>query len=168
VRKSHIIMPNCMFSMVFEHFKGWAEHIAWRVPVDDDTHVNFMIDCVHKTGAEAEEYSKLRAQHRADLKTLEPAKVVIERILRGELHCDDLDWRPDIVLIQDGVAMRGQAPKRDRSTDLLGASDRQVIMLRSIWAREIAAIEKGQPTKRWHVPRELVPTSGTDYVSADA
>lgn len=168
VRKSHIIMPNCMFSMVFEHFKGWAEHIAWRVPVDENTHVNFMIDCVHKTGADAEEYTRLRKEHRASLKDLEPAQAVIDRILRGELHCDDIAWRPDIVLIQDGVAMQGQPPGRDRSKDILGASDRQVVMLRSIWAREIRAIEQGQGLKRWSVPPELVPTSGTDYEGAKA
>ena len=58
VRKSHILMPNCMYSMVFEHFKGWAEHLSWRVPIDRHTHVSFMIECIHKEGAEAEEFSE--------------------------------------------------------------------------------------------------------------
>jgi 5,5'-dehydrodivanillate O-demethylase len=160
VRRSHIIMPNCMYSMVFEHFKGWAEHIAWRVPVDDQSHVSFMIDCVHKSGAEAEEYSRLRQQHREDLKTLEPADKLVERILKGELHVDKVPWRPDIVLIQDGVALQGQPPFRNRRDDLLAASDRQLVMLRQIWAREMSAIAEGKPLKRWRVPSDLVPTSG--------
>jgi 5,5'-dehydrodivanillate O-demethylase oxygenase subunit len=161
VRRSHILMPNCMYSMVFEHFKGWAEHIAWRVPIDDRSHVSFMIDCVHKSGADAEEYTRLRQQHRDELKKLEPTSQVVDRIMRGEIHADDLPWRPDIVLIQDGVALQGQPLWRNRRDDLLGASDRQVIMLRQIWAREMQAIAEGKPTKRWQVPRDLVPTSGT-------
>jgi 5,5'-dehydrodivanillate O-demethylase len=120
-----------------------------------------MIDCVHKSGAEAEEYTRLRQQHREDLKTLEPADQVVARIMRGELHADDIPWRPDIVLIQDGVALQGQPTGRNRRDDLLGASDRQVIMLRQIWSREMQAIADGKPMKRWHVPRDLVPTSGT-------
>lgn len=160
VRKSHILIPNCMYSMVFEHFKGWAEHIAWRVPIDEGSHVSFMIDCVHKTGAEAEEYTRLRQQHRRDLTGLEPADQLVEKILRGEMHSDDIPWRPDIVLIQDGVALRGQPQWRNRRDDLLGASDRQVIMLRQIWLREMQAIAEGKPTKVWAVPRGLVPTSG--------
>lgn len=160
VRRSHIIMPNCMYSMVFEHFKGWAEHIAWRVPIDDASHVSFMIDCVHKTGAEAEEYSRLRRQHREELKTLEPADQLVEKILNGDMHCDDIPWRPDIVLIQDGVALRGQPQSRNRRDDLLGVSDRQVVMLRQIWLREMQAVAEGEPMKIWTVPRDLVPTSG--------
>lgn len=160
VRKSHILIPNCMYSMVFEHFKGWAEHVAWRVPIDEGSHVSFMIDCVHKTGAEAEEYARLRQQHRKDLTGLEPADQLVEKILRGEMHSDDIPWRPDIVLIQDGVALRGQPQWRNRRDDLLGASDRQVIMLRQIWSREMQAIAEGKPTKVWTVPRNLVPTSG--------
>lgn len=160
VRKSHILIPNCMYSMVFEHFKGWAEHVAWRVPIDEESHVSFMIDCVHKTGAEAEEYARLRQQHRKDLTGLEPADQLVEKILRGEMHSDDIPWRPDIVLIQDGVALRGQPQWRNRRDDLLGASDRQVIMLRQIWSREMQAISEEKPTKVWTVPRDLVPTSG--------
>lgn len=161
VRKSHILMPNCMYSMVFEHFKGWAEHLSWRVPIDRHTHVSFMIECIHKEGAEADEFKALRAQQREDLKKLEPADLVIARILAGEVHIDDLEWRPDIVVIQDGAAMAGLDPNRDPDMDQLRSSDRQVAMLRRIWRRELEAIVEGQPTKQWRIPSELRPTTGT-------
>ena len=161
VRKSHILMPNCMYSMVFEHFKGWAEHLSWRVPIDRHTHVSFMIECIHKEGDAADEFKNLRSQQREDLKKLEPADSVIARILAGELHVDDVEWRPDIVVIQDGAAMAGLDPTRDPDKDQLRSSDRQVAMLRRIWRRELEAIVEGKETKKWRIPPELRPTSGT-------
>ena len=151
-----------MYSMVFEHFKGWAEHLSWRVPIDEDTHTSFMVDCIHKDGADAEDYRKLRVEHRASLKDLEPAESVVARILAGELHQDEVPWRPDIVLIQDGVAIGGLRKPRNRTMDNLGASDRQVVLLRRLWRRELEALQSGQPLKMWQAPRDLVPTPGTE------
>lgn len=160
VRRSHILMPNCMYSMVFEHFKGWAEHLSWRVPIDDDTHTSFMVDCIHKEGQEAEDFRRLRQEHRASLQDLEPVDSLVARILAGELHVDDVPWRPDIVLIQDAIAIGGLRKPRNRQADLLRASDRQVALLRRLWRRELAAIAAGLPIKMWSAPRDLVPTSG--------
>jgi hypothetical protein len=50
---------------------------------------------------------------------------------------------------------------RDAALDNLRASDRQVILLRRLWKRELRAIEDGTPIKQWRVPPDLVPTSGT-------
>ncbi len=160
VRKSHILMPNCMYSMVFEHFKGWAEHLSWRVPVEGDSHISYMIECVHKEGAEADAFRRVRADNRAALAKLEPAEHVIDRILAGEIHIDEVPARPDMVLIQDGVALKGLRKPRNAAIDNLRASDRQVILLRRLWRREMHAIEDGTPIKQWRVPRDLVPTSG--------
>ncbi len=160
VRKSYILMPNCMYSLVYYNGKDWTEHLSWRVPVDDVTHTSFIADFVHKTGAEADAYRERIAKEKTETKTLEPAMVVIRRILAGELHIDEVEDRPDIVLIQDGVAMIGQGARRDRSADLLGASDRLVALLRKLWTREMAAIEAGGAIKQWRIPRDLVPTKG--------
>ncbi len=160
VRKSYILMPNCMYSKVYYNGKEWTEHLSWRVPIDDTTHTSFIADFVHKTGAEAEAYREQMADEKTASKSLEPAMSVIKRILAGELHIDDVPDRPDIVLIQDGVAMIGQGARRDRSNDLLAASDRLVTLLRKLWMREMAAIESGRPIKQWHIPRDLVPTKG--------
>src|SRR5690606_20911440 len=107
------------------------------------------------------EFKQLRAQQREDLKKLEPTESVIARILAGELHIDDLEWRPDIVVIQDGAAMAGLDPNRDPDMDQLRSSDRQVAMLRRIWRRELEAISEERPTKQWRIPPELRPTTGT-------
>jgi 5,5'-dehydrodivanillate O-demethylase oxygenase subunit len=160
VRRSHILMPNCMYSMVFDHDRGWCEHIAWRVPRDDNSHSSFIADLIHKTGADLKSYLEHKARQRDELKKLEPALDVVARVLRGELHADDVPERPDLVLIQDAVAMMSQGP-RDRERDVLGASDKQVNMLRRLWTRELRAVERGKPIKRWTVPEDLVPTRGT-------
>ncbi|HWG07192.1 MAG TPA: Rieske 2Fe-2S domain-containing protein [Beijerinckiaceae bacterium] len=161
-RKSHILMPNCMYSMTYEHYKGWTEHLSWRVPVDEDSHTSFIVECVHKEGDEAAELRRLRAEHRKALADLEPADRLIDRIIAGEMHIDDVTGRPDIVLLQDGVAMKGLRKPRDASMDQLRASDRQVLLLRRLWRRELDAIVAGNPIKQWKVPPELVPTTGTE------
>ncbi len=159
-RKCYILMPNCMFSLIYYKGKGFTEHLSWRVPVDDATHTNFMADLVHIDEAEAEAYRAHKAEEKALTETLEPAMSVIKRILKGELHIDDIPERPDIVLIQDGVAMAGQRAARDRGDDLLGASDHLVALLRNLWTREIRAMEAGKAPKQWRVPNELTPTKG--------
>ncbi len=161
IRHSHILMPNCMYSMIFEHFRGWAEHLAWRVPVDANSHVSFMVDCVHKQGAELDEYKQTVARHAEELSRLEPTDSIIEKCLSGEMHVDDLDWRADLVLLQDAVAMGALRTPRDRALDHLTTSDRQVVMLRRLWRRELTALAAGGPLKAWTIPLSLVPTSGT-------
>lgn len=108
VRKSHIIMPNCMYSMVVDVLGGWTEHLAWRVPVDEASHVTFGVNFIHRCGADREAYLSARADQRAAMRGLESADLVIDRVLRGEIHLDDVpSSRPDLLLIQDGVVMKG-------------------------------------------------------------
>lgn len=158
VRKSYILMPNCMYSPGYDNAMGWGEHLAWRVPIDNGRHASFVVKCIHKSGAELETYRKVRAQERAVLAALEPADSVADRILAGELHADEIPDRPDLIAIQDMVALRGQPKDRDRSVDLLGVSDLQVALLRRIWKREMQAIQDGKPIKQWRVPRDLMPS----------
>jgi 5,5'-dehydrodivanillate O-demethylase len=163
VRKGHFLMPNWSLSSNYEHDKGWAEHLVWRVPIDDKTHRSFMADFVYKTGADADAYKKKRAAARERLKTLEPAMTVVKRILGGELHADDVPAdRPDIVLIQDAIACMSQGLARNREADRLGASDRQVVMLRSLWTRELRALRESRPIKAWRVPKDLATTKGVE------
>ena len=49
--------------------------------------------------------------------------------------------RPDIINIQDAVALRAQPAMGLRSQDRLGKSDIQIIVLRKIWSREMRALE---------------------------
>lgn len=161
VRKGHLLMPNWSLSSNYEHDKGWANHVVWRVPIDDESHTSFMADFVYKTGKEAEAYKAAIAARRERRKSLEPAVETIERILSGEIHADDVPAdHPDIVTIQDGVACMGQGGQRDRAQDLMGASDRQVAMLRRLWNRELTALNEGRPLTRWRIPKDLATTKG--------
>lgn len=157
VRKSYILMPNCMYSPGYDRAMGWGEHLAWRVPIDDASHASFVVKCIHKSGEELETYGRVRAAERAELAALEPADRIADRILAGEIHIDDIAERSDLIAIQDMVVLRGQPPWRDRSVDLLGVSDLQVALLRRLWKREMQALVAGQPIKAWRVPRDLVP-----------
>lgn len=161
VRTSHILMPNCMYSMVVDALGGWTEHLAWRVPIDEASHVTFGVNFVHRTGADREAYDAAKKQQRAAMHGLEDADAVIDRILRGDMHLDDVPAdRPDLLLIQDGVVMKGQGVRRNRTADVLAASDRQVVLLRRLWISEMEAAAAGRPGRAWRVPRNLVPTSG--------
>jgi 5,5'-dehydrodivanillate O-demethylase len=163
VRKGHYLMPNWSLSSNYEHDKGWADHVVWRVPVDDKSHVSFMADFVYKTGSAADEYRKAIAARRERRKTLSPAVELIERTLRGEMHPDDLPAdHPDIVTIQDGISCMGQGPARNRDDDRLGVSDRQVAMLRKLWNRELRALREGKPLTKWTVPSDLATTKGVE------
>jgi 5,5'-dehydrodivanillate O-demethylase len=164
-RHSHIVMPNCMFSMTYDDHTGWIEHVAWRVPVEDDCHATFILNCIHKDGAALEAYRGEKARRRETLRELEPIDAVVERILRGELHADDVASRPDIIQIQDAVVLKSQGVRPDRDSDHLGTSDRQVALLRRIWTRELRAIEAGRKIKDWQLPEGLAATIGVDEQS---
>ena len=161
VRTGHFFMPNWSLSSVFEHSKGFAEHLVWRVPVDDDTHISFMADFIYKTGDDAEAYRAKRTVALDRLKSLEPAMKLVDRIIAGEMHADDVPAdRPDIVMIQDAISCVGQGPNRQREDDNLGVSDRVVSMIRRLWTREMRVIEEGKLGKAWRVPKDLKTTRG--------
>ncbi len=161
VRTGYLFMPNWSLSSVYEHSKGFAEHLVWRVPVDDNSHISFMADFIYKTGADAEAYKTKRAAALANLATLEPAMSIVEKVIAGEMHCDDVPAdRPDIVMLQDAISCVGQGLERQREDDILGASDRVVSLVRRLWTREMRAIAEGKPGKRWRVPKDLQTTRG--------
>ncbi|MBX9758282.1 MAG: Rieske 2Fe-2S domain-containing protein [Beijerinckiaceae bacterium] len=162
VRTSHILMPNCMYAAVYGHEKGWTDHFAWRVPLDREVHSTFSLSVVHKTGAEADVYRQAVADQRAAMRMLEPADDLVDRIMRGELHLDDVPDRPDLLFIQDAVAMKAQGSDVRREDDLLATSDLQVRILRNIWNRELTAIEEGRPLTPWRFPSSLPVTKGVD------
>lgn len=161
VRISHILMPNCLFARVHDELLGWTEHFSWRVPIDDENHSSFVAKrSFLTTPDEIASYKKKKDEHRRLLAGLEPADTVADRVLSGELHLDEIPDRPDQVAIQDLIVMRSQGPRPQREKDLLGASDKQIRMLRQIYARELRATEEGRPLKQWRVPPELKTSTG--------
>ena len=163
VRTSHLLIPNCIYSSIYYgEERGWSDHFAWRVPVDQEKHITFTINRLHRTTAELEAYRREQREKNAAAPPLEPAAQVVAKILKGELHVDDIPARPDLVLIQDAVVMKAQGTAVDRTADQLGISDRQVQLLRRIWTREMKALDDGRPLKKWRVPQEIVVTKGIE------
>lgn len=161
VRKGHFLMPNWSLSSKYEHDEGWTNHVVWRVPVSDDSHISFMADTIAKTGANADAYRIAQDEKKKRRAAYAPAIETVQKILTGAMHPDDIaPDHPDIIMIQDGVACMGQKAQRDRGADLLGASDRQVGMVRRLWNRELSALRDGGALKQWRIPHGLATTRG--------
>jgi 5,5'-dehydrodivanillate O-demethylase oxygenase subunit len=159
IRLAHTLMPTASLVTVYEEGAGWMPHLSYRIPIDDVSHRNLTVSLAQVEGEAAE---KLHAKHKrqADAMTgLPPASEIVEAVVRGDLYLHDLE-RPDIVNIQDAVALRAQPPIGERVNDRLGQSDVQIIVLRTIWSREMHALEAGGPMKAWTVPLDLVATNG--------
>lgn len=158
VRESHWLMPNALL------FKSGdldddADQISWRVPVDDVSHKNFMAVLHHRpTASSVEDTQAPRASAAAESRP--SALEVAQAILRGEMQLSDLTARDDLITIQDHVAQLGQGAMADFEHEHLGQSDRAVILLRKIWARELKALAEGSPLKQWRKPDVLTGTTG--------
>ena len=75
---------------------------------------------------------------------LRPVDEVVRAVLSGRERWEDIEDRPDQVLIEDGIVLLGQGVLPDRSQNRLGSSDAAIILLRRLYARELAAIEAGR------------------------
>lgn len=160
-RIGHIIMPIAMFTKVYDEDRGWTDHLAWRVPVDDTRHTSFIVDRIEKSGAELDAYFAIRAERARQLQEMPRSEDIVNAIMRGDMHVDEVDMaHPNLLGIQDDVALGAQAPLHERPPDRLGRSDVQVILLRKIWARELRALAAGGELKKWNCPADLTVTSG--------
>jgi 5,5'-dehydrodivanillate O-demethylase len=146
-RTAHIMMPNLLFTVTpsSNADPDWNLHIAWRVPIDDETMASFIL-AVRKGGGEG-----LVRRPPTD----PDPNDITEEVLAGRLRVQDLD--PDyrgLFNVQDNVALAGQGRIVDRSLDRLGQSDKGVILLRQLWEREMKAISEGRLIKDWRRPAE--------------
>jgi 5,5'-dehydrodivanillate O-demethylase len=159
VRTRYTLMPVTMYNSVYDAEAGWMTHIAWRVPIDDESHASFIVDLIRLEGPKLETYLAKQRERARLLARLPPAYEIVAKILRGEMHVNEVsDRRPDIVDIQDDVALVGQPPMDRRLPDRLGRSDVTMILLRKIWMRELRALAAGNPVKEWPWPADLMPT----------
>src|SRR5581483_11395724 len=69
----------------------------------------------------------------------------------AEVRIQDIDGpeRANIVWIQDYATQVGQGPLELRKKEMLGRSDRALILIRKIWERELQALADGRPLKQW-------------------
>jgi hypothetical protein len=81
-----------------------------------------------------------------------PIHEEIEAILSGRKSWEDVADHPNIIRIQDGVAICGQGKIEDRSREQLGRSDTAVVMLRKLWRRELALLAAGKSVTQFGTP----------------
>ena len=133
--------------------------MSWRVPVDDEHYLTFNINLVHVTGTAADEFR----QYRASQPVIESTMNMTSEILAGRARVDDFRSQvPDIVRLQDDVALGAQGAIPDRENECLGRSDIGVVILRRIWQRELRALANGQGLTHWSRPPTLAATNGLD------
>jgi 5,5'-dehydrodivanillate O-demethylase len=146
--EGHTFMPNILLREVpIGHDKEkMTIHLAWRVPINDTSTLSFMINRVAKVD------QKIVARE----KTMENPAVLAAKVMNCEMQLEDVDpTYPMLAVVQDTVAIGGQGVIADRSAENLGQSDRAIALLRRIWAREMAALERGEPLKQWRRPADF-------------
>ena len=139
----HFIMPNqCFLAHPLRSGRDdkpfWFKALFWYVPVDDESHLHFLIMVYHTKRRERPEGT--------------PVHEEIEAILSGRKGWQDVARHPNIIRIQDGVSICGQGKIVDRSRERLGTSDAAVILLRKVWKRELRLLAAGRPLAQFGTP----------------
>ena len=134
----------------------WVDRLFWRVPVDDENSVSFVVDHLPLTGEAAEAYRERRRRAQQE-PSLDPNRMA-EAILAGKSWIADID--PDTSIykmfwVEDYCVQVGQGPIADRGHERLGRVDGGIILLRKIWRRELQALAEGRPIKAWASPDGL-------------
>jgi 5,5'-dehydrodivanillate O-demethylase len=153
VRRLALLMPNTLYfnagAGVLRGFKSFL----WNVPVDDENHMMFFLFiAAHLPPDVGAMVARGVRESRDYLSQLRPVDEVVRAVLSGRERWDDIEDRPDRVLIEDGIVLLGQGVLPDRSQNRLGSSDGAIILLRRLYARELAAIEAGHPLTKFPTP----------------
>ena len=144
-RTAYWMMPNVLmtFTPGRPSRPEWVLHLAWRVPITDTEMASFIVTAAKGGG------KGLRPRP----ETHPDPNVLTDEVLAGRLRVQDIDPDyPGLFNVQDNVALAGQGRLVDRSKDRLGQSDKSVIFLRRMWARELKALGDGTGPKNWHRP----------------
>lgn len=162
VGQTYILMPLGLYIGGFstptpEESTIFLTHrVAFRVPIDDNSHRSFIATLAELTGDDADRYRQNELRARARERDFPPRSEIMDALNRGDMQLDNVDiWRPDIVTIQDAIVQERQPPMSEREADRLGPSDGPVILIRRIFSREVRAFAEGKPTKTWTIPDEL-------------
>jgi 5,5'-dehydrodivanillate O-demethylase len=139
----HFIMPNqCFLAHPLRTARDdkpfWFKALFWYVPIDDESHLHFLIMVYHTKRRERPESTPIHEE--------------IEAILAGRKSWEDVAKHPNIIRIQDGVAICAQGKIVERSRERLGTSDAAVILLRRVWRRELKLLAAGEAVKEFGTP----------------
>jgi 5,5'-dehydrodivanillate O-demethylase len=153
VRRLALLMPNTLYfnsgAGVLRGFKSFL----WNVPVDDESHMMFFLFiAAHLPPEVGARVAAGVREGRKYLSQLRPVEDIVRAVLSGRERWEDIEERPDQVLIEDGIVLLGQGVLPDRSLNRLGSSDAAIILLRRLYARELAAIEANRPLIKFPTP----------------
>jgi 5,5'-dehydrodivanillate O-demethylase len=152
VSKNHFVMPNACYMSYELRFAGASGRelrapmrtLFWYVPVDDHSHQHVMV-----TDGPELIMERIRAEREQPIDVSATIAAVLAG--RSRVHLDGTRL-PDLLRIQDGVAIAGQGVIADRQNERLGASDAGVILLRKIWMRELRALAGGKRLRSFARP----------------
>jgi 5,5'-dehydrodivanillate O-demethylase len=120
-----------------------------HTPIDDENHLFCLSQLVPVTGDAREAYL-LEYNRVEEIKKQHPSTVSLAwQGLAGEKVLADMKQHPMLVEIEDMLTQVGQDRIVDRRGEKLGRSDAGVVFYRRLLARELDAIARGRPTKRW-------------------
>jgi 5,5'-dehydrodivanillate O-demethylase len=155
VHISHHGMPNVLC------FKeGDRDHLAWRVPIDDDQHASFQVDAQHVV--EGERGRLYKERHAARTEKAAELNELAKAVLRGDIRIPDIEDKSNIHWIQDYVIQVGQSPIAERR-ECLGDTDEIIILQRKLWERELKALAEGRPLKTWARSERLAAMRSSDH-----
>jgi 5,5'-dehydrodivanillate O-demethylase len=164
VQYLHYGMPNVLLFKESDR-----DHIAWRVPIDDEHHASFQLDVQHvRDGIEGE---AVKARHAARSGKLGRSPNELgAAVLRGDIRIQDLegDDKANIVWVQDYAVQVGQGPIALRKYENLGRSDIALILQRKIWVRELQALADGNPLTPWTRTERLAELRSYSHVPEEA
>ena len=163
------LMPNAnVISPTFGRLEGplngpraWRAEVFFRVPVDDENTITFGVFFIDLHGEDAEHYIKLRDEARQVFDG-DPGHFInstAEAVLAGRKRLAEMDPRMGSYysfLVEDYVTQVGQGTIADRDNERLCRSDKEMVILRRLWMRELQALADGKPIKQWAVPPNLL------------
>ena len=144
-------MPNInrVISFPDDPVVAYREFISWKVPVDDENHIQFLMASIGVPPDMARLYEERRSERLIKQETFSHLELA-QKVLAGELRMQDVDPETtEIILVQDGVAQGSQGVIVDREVELLGHSDAPVIATRKLWSEELRALAEGRPLRQW-------------------
>ncbi len=127
-----------------------ADRLFWRVPIDDEHCISFVVSWLPLTGDAAKKFEERRQEARAAM-PVTPNEFAKE-VLAGKKKLEDVDKSLGtyyLFWVEDYVVQVGQGTIPDRANERLGRVDVGVIILRKIWERELRALADGRPLKQW-------------------
>ena len=158
VRKLSLFMPNMLYFTTGAGILRGFKCFLWNVPIDDVSHkMFFLFIATHLSPEDGRSVAEgVQSGMRYVKSSLPPVEEVVQAVLSGAMRWEDIESRPDLLLIEDGIVLMGQGVIPDRSKNRLGTSDAAVILLRKCFAREMARIARGEAPTAFSGPDERV------------